>query len=205
MMSTTDGQKVEWLQNENARLRQELAAHEGGSMIREQRPRSSFDASDLEARSLIAKVQTAYPMLKWQLPDGASAAEFERKYLQQFRAAMLGLSTMGRREEGPDYGRALSFWIETLEAANKLRDVSVGIHPRVFLAAVVASGDIQFTRWWQSGDELAIALRVGGDGRPSSTWRKLLTGELDVLKPVPARPLKEQQRSIVRVFGGEIW
>jgi hypothetical protein len=201
----SDGDKIHWLQAENARLRQELAQRENGSMLREQRPRSSFDASDMEARTLIAKAQGAYPMLAWQLPSGASAEELQRTYMQQFRAAMVGLSTMGRREEGVDYGRSLSFWIETVEASNKLRDISVSIHPRVFLCAIAASGDIAFTRWWVSGDELAIALKVGGDGRPSTTWRRVLKGEIEVLKPVPARPLKEQQRSVVRVFGGEIW
>jgi hypothetical protein len=75
----------------------------------------------------------------------------------------------------------------------------------VFLCAIVASADIAFTRWWVSGDELALALKVGGDGKPSTAWRRVLKGEIEVLKPVPARPLKEQQRSIVRVFGGEIW
>jgi hypothetical protein len=200
-----DGDKISWLTAENTRLRQELAARDNGSMIREVRPRSSFDASDLEARTLVAKVQGAYPMLCWQLPHGASAEELQRKYMQQFRAAMVGLSTMGRREEGPDYGRALSFWIETVESNNKLRDIAIGIHPRVFLCAIVASGDISFTRWWVSGDELAIALKVGGDRHPSTTWRRVLKGEIEVLKPVEARSLRESRPSIVRVFGGEIW
>jgi hypothetical protein len=203
-VAMADGKQIEWLQSENARLRQELAARDGGSMIREVRPRSAFDATDVEARTLVAKVQGAYPMLAWQLPSGASAEELQRNYMRQFRAAMIGLSAMGRAE-GVDYGHALSFWIETEEASNKLRDIATSIHPRVFLCAVVASGDIAFTRWWQSGDELALALRVGGDGGASRAWRRVLSGEMDVLKPVAARPLKEQQRSQVRVFGDPIW
>jgi hypothetical protein len=206
MSTATDGERVEWLQSENQRLRQELAARDSGGMVREVRPRAAFDASDLEARTLIAKAQDAYPTLSWWIPPGVSAEELQRRYLQQFRAAMIGLSTMARREEGVDYGHALSFWIETIEANNKLRDVATSIHPKVFLAAVVASGDISFTRWWVSGDELALALKVGGDGRPSSAWRRVLKGELEIPKPIAARPLKEQQRSQVRVFGeGPIW
>jgi hypothetical protein len=113
---------------------------------------------------------------------------------------------MGRRAEGPDYGHAFAFWVETIEAANRLRGVSMSLHPRPFMLAIVASADIAFTRWHQSGDELALALKVGGDGRPSTAWRRLLNGEIEVPKPAEARPLREQQRSQVRVFGdGPIW
>jgi hypothetical protein len=84
-------------------------------MIREQRPRSAFDATDAEARQLIAKVYAPYPMIAWTIPPGAAVAELRRNYMVQFRAAMIGLSTMGHREEGVDYGHALSFWIETIE------------------------------------------------------------------------------------------
>jgi hypothetical protein len=191
-----DGDKIEWLTAENQRLRQELEAQSvhNGSMIREYRPRNAFDATDLEARSLVAKVQEAYPAVRWQIPPNSAFEELQRNYMRQFRAAMIGLSTMVRRAEAVDYGHALSFWIETVEEANKLRDVATSIHPRVFMCAVIASGDISFTRWWQSGEELAIGLRVGGDGKASTAWRKLLNGEIEVPRPVESRPIRETQK-----------
>jgi hypothetical protein len=79
----SDGDKIHWLQAENARLRQELAQAEGHGMVREVRPRSSFDASDMEARTLVAKAQGAYPALAWWIPPGSAVEEIQRKYLQR--------------------------------------------------------------------------------------------------------------------------
>ena len=130
-----DGDKIEWLTAENQRLRQELEAQSvhNGSMIREYRPRNAFDATDLEARSLVAKVQEAYPAVRWQIPPNSAFEELQRNYMRQFRAAMIGLSTMVRRAEAVDYGHALSFWIETVEEANKLRDRARGAGVATFV------------------------------------------------------------------------
>jgi hypothetical protein len=76
-------------------------------------------------------------MLRWEVALRRDAGERERDYLR--------LSTIARCRD-VDYGRALSFWIETVERENRARGISTSIRPRPFLCAVVASDDIAFTR-----------------------------------------------------------
>jgi hypothetical protein len=76
---------------------------------------------------------------------------------------MRWLVTAMRRPEGPNYNYALDFWIGAAEGAARMRVESISIAPRPFLAAVIASADIQFTPWWQPGGEMALGLRVGDD------------------------------------------
>jgi hypothetical protein len=203
----TDGDKVEWLRAENERLRQELAKRDGGSMIREVRPKGRFDATAEQVKHLIEIAQAGFPMVKWVLRPEQDPAEHGRQYAQQFAASMRWLVTAMRRPEGPNYNYALDFWIGAAEGAARMRGESISIRSRPFLAAVVASADVSFTAWWEPGAELAIGLKVGDDfERCSQSWRKLLKGEIRVPKPVEARQLREAQRSPVRLFGdGPIW
>jgi hypothetical protein len=202
----TDGEKIEWLRAENERLRQELAEREGGSMIREVRPKGRFDATPEQVKHLIEIAQAGFPMVKWVLRPDQDPVELGRQYVQQFIASMRWLATAARRPEGPHYGYSLDFWIGQAENASRMRGDSISIGPRRFLAAVVASADIAFTAWWEPGAELALGLKVGDDfERCSQAWRRLLAGGIRVPRPVEARPLREAQRSPARIFGGEIW
>jgi hypothetical protein len=206
MAKTTDGQKIDWLQAENERLRQELAERDGGSMIREVRPKGRFDATPEQVKHLIEIAQAGFPMVKWALRPGQDPIELGRQYAQQFVASMRWLATAARRSEGPNYNYALDYWIGQAENAARMRGESISIGPRPFLAAVVASADISFTAWWEPGAELGIGLKVGDDfERCSQAWRRLLKGEIRVPKPVEPRPLREQRPSPARIFGGEIW
>jgi hypothetical protein len=178
--------------------------------ITEFRPPSAFNATPDEARQLITKARNAYASLaRWPITPHRDAAELEREYMRQFRASMIALSTMARRPD-VDYSRSFDFWMDYAERQNQLIDICVPISGRPFWAAIVASADISFTPFWTDGAERAIGLSVGGDGRRSEVWRKLLAGEIEVPKSVEARPLRQSQRSQVRFFGGhddegQIW
>lgn len=157
-----------------------------GFRVVEGLPRTGYEAPNAEElRRLFQIVTAARPEL---LPDAT---------LREFGNAMWAVGHF-RRTVAPWSGQYFSFWVNR---ANELIE-TVGMFPLVngatLMTAVLGHGDICWrAREPLKGQLLEIGLSAYS-GRPcSNAWRKILSGEANILAPVPSER-KEQGLTIVR-------
>lgn len=150
-------------------------------------PADFVQPSSAELRKLEALVYRLRPRL-----DLRNDRDFQTMdHVRAFAHAFIALSWMGRRDD-VDHGRAITSWVDY--ANNLLREgrIDETVPHHVFLAAMLASGDVPYSR-----NALGLA-RVQTGSPATNAWRAVLKS--GAVRPAsPEQATRDYQHGQVRV------